>query len=42
MSVKLMKFLQAFPIAIIDEDFEGKRSAGRGSLRRRSRSKDFA
>ena len=25
-----MKFLHAFPIAIIDEDYEGKRAAGRG------------
>ena len=25
-----MEFLQAFPIAIIDEDYEGKRAAGRG------------
>src|SRR6516225_5971406 len=25
-----MEFLQAFPIAIIDEDFEGKHAAGRG------------
>jgi len=25
-----MQFLQAFPIAIIDEDYEGKRAAGRG------------
>jgi arginine decarboxylase len=25
-----MNFLQAFPIAIIDEDYEGKRAAGRG------------
>ena len=25
-----MEFLQAFPIAIIDEDYEGKNSAGRG------------
>jgi hypothetical protein len=25
-----MDFLQAFPIAIIDEDYEGKAAAGRG------------
>ena len=25
-----MEFLQAFPVAIIDEDYEGKRAAGRG------------
>ena len=25
-----MEFLQAFPIAIIDEDYEGKHAAGRG------------
>jgi len=25
-----MEFLQAFPIAIIDEDYEAKRAAGRG------------
>src|SRR5207248_1075412 len=25
-----MDFLQAFPIAIIDEDYDGKRAAGRG------------
>ncbi len=25
-----MEFMQAFPIAIIDEDYEGKRAAGRG------------
>ncbi|HEX5091156.1 MAG TPA: Orn/Lys/Arg decarboxylase N-terminal domain-containing protein, partial [Burkholderiales bacterium] len=25
-----MDFLQAFPVAIIDEDFEGKTAAGRG------------
>src|SRR5512137_2166197 len=25
-----MEFLKAFPIAIIDEDFEGKHAAGRG------------
>jgi len=25
-----MEFLQAFPVAIIDEDYEGKHAAGRG------------
>ena len=25
-----MEFVQAFPIAIIDEDYEGKQAAGRG------------
>ena len=25
-----MEFYQAFPVAIIDEDFEGKNAAGRG------------
>src|SRR5216110_2208219 len=25
-----MDFLQAFPVAIIDEDYDGKRAAGRG------------
>ena len=25
-----MKFAQAFPVAIIDEDFDGKSAAGRG------------
>ena len=25
-----MEFYQAFPIAVIDEDFEGKNAAGRG------------
>ena len=25
-----MNFLQAFPIAVIDEDYDGKRAAGRG------------
>ena len=28
-----MQFLQAFPIAIIDEDFEGQTAAGRGMRR---------
>ena len=26
-----MEFFKAFPIAIIDEDYEGKHAAGRGS-----------
>ena len=25
-----MEFLKAFPVAIIDEDYEGKQAAGRG------------
>ena len=39
-----MEFRKAFPIAIIDEDYEGKNAAGRGmqQLAAQSKRKDFA